>query len=202
MKKLLLIIILFCLSLFIPAQSFAVINAADYNGTPLPTASVTPGSSVPDMMPFVQGKKTYQLAYPGILPDNFLYKLKVLRDRILLAFITDPVKKVDFYLLQTDKGVAMVPMLVAKNEVSLAKETALKAENNFTELTFVYKKTGLKPTKDMLSKLLEAAKTHQQVLSQIMAKVSQEDAKTFQQVINFSITNVQSLQSIFQATKK
>ncbi len=42
----------------------------------------------------------YALPYPGILPDNVLYNLKVFRDKVFEFLIIDPVKKADFYLLQ------------------------------------------------------------------------------------------------------
>ena len=45
----------------------------------------------------------YPLAYPGILPDNPLYPLKMLRDRIVFFLINDPFKKAEFNLLQADK---------------------------------------------------------------------------------------------------
>src|SRR6266480_33070 len=67
-------------------------------------------------------KNDYQLAYPGMLPDNPLYKIKVLRDKIMEKLIIDPQKKIDYYLLQTDKQIAMVAMLVDKKASALAKE--------------------------------------------------------------------------------
>lgn len=139
----------------------------------------------------------YQLAYPGMLPDNPFYKLKVLRDKIWEVLVTDPQKKVDFYLLQTDKQIGMVPPLVTKGEITLAKSTALKAENNFTKLVFVYKDNGLTPDATTYKKLLQAADKHQQILIDAMKQVSANDAQTFQQVINFSKTNVNSLTQLF-----
>lgn len=47
----------------------------------------------------------YDLPYPGLLPDNPLYSLKVLRDKIVEFFISDPVKKADYELLQADKRI-------------------------------------------------------------------------------------------------
>lgn len=142
-------------------------------------------------------KNDYQLAYPGILPDNILYKLKLLRDKITAFLITDPGKKVNFYLLQIDKQIGMVKMLVDKKETGLAKTTALKAEDNFTQLIYVYRNSGTKPDANTYQKLKKAANKHQEVLTGVMQKVSPGDAKTFQQVINFSRTNVDSLNQIY-----
>lgn len=37
----------------------------------------------------------YKLTWPGILPDQPLYKLKVLRDKIISKLIFDPIKKIE-----------------------------------------------------------------------------------------------------------
>src|SRR3989344_3185825 len=85
----------------------------------------------------------YDLAFPGMLPDSPFYKIKVLRDRYVADFISDPVKKIEFYLRQTDKGILAAAMLVDKNNVALSRETALKAEHNMTLLTYeLYRLTG------------------------------------------------------------
>src|SRR5258708_7219382 len=59
----------------------------------------------------------YDLEYPGLLPDSPFYKLKVFRDKMSEALISDPKKKIDFYLLQTDKGILASAMLVDKGEI-------------------------------------------------------------------------------------
>ena len=47
----------------------------------------------------------YQLPYPGMLPDNPLYFLKVFRDNLTSFFINKPLDKAHFDLLQSDKDV-------------------------------------------------------------------------------------------------
>lgn len=144
---------------------------------------------------------SYTLPYPGMLPDHPLYKLKVLRDKIVLRLISDPKKQIEQYLLLADKGIAMVPMLVDKGNIALAKETALKAEHNFTELTFVYKKNQLKPDAETYKKLNLAALKHQEVLNAVRKKVKGDDQKVMQQVINFSKTNQEELGRILKEKK-
>ena len=138
----------------------------------------------------------YDLAYPGILPNHPLYKVKVLRDRITAVLINDPIKKTEFYLLQADKGIHAAAMLVDKNEVELAKETALKAENNMTLLTFGLKKLRQRPDQSLFDKLKLASLKHQEVLSSKEKKVGKDDKKTFQQVINFSKTNLSTIEML------
>src|SRR5690242_14285884 len=45
----------------------------------------------------------YTMPYPGLLPDSPLYSLKVFRDRVISFFISDPLKRSSFDLLQADK---------------------------------------------------------------------------------------------------
>ena len=69
-------------------------------------AQETTMMATPEAMPSVMLTPTpvdYQLPYPGILSTNPFYKLKALRDRIIGFLISDPVKKVEFDLLQADK---------------------------------------------------------------------------------------------------
>lgn len=140
----------------------------------------------------------YQLAFPGILPDNPFYKLKVLRDKIWEAITTEPTRKVQLYLLFTDKQMAMVQALVDKHEISLAETTALKAEDNFTKIVFVYRDNNFSPTSHMYQILLNAASKHQQVLNNAIKLAGSAHSHIFQQVINYSLTNVQALTTLYE----
>src|SRR3990167_8950559 len=99
----------------------------------------------------------YDLAFPGILPDHPLYKLKILRDKISAGLISDPLKKINFYLLQTDKGILATAMLVDKNKTDLASETALKAEHNYTLLTYQLYRLSRKPDEAVFGRLRTAS---------------------------------------------
>src|SRR3989344_4236916 len=89
----------------------------------LPLASNTYAQGILNSSTSQTTSSSYQLAYPGILPDHPLYKLKVLRDKLIPLFISNPQKKVEFYLLQTDKGISATDILVKKGKIDLAKET-------------------------------------------------------------------------------
>lgn len=137
----------------------------------------------------------YDLAYPGILPDHPLYKLKVLRDKITAVAISDPRKKIDFYLLSTDKGILASAILVDKGKIDLAIQTALKAEHNYTLLTYeLYNLPRKKPNAEFFIKLKTASLKHQEVLISLIKRVSKEDQKVFQQVVDFSKRNWESVE--------
>jgi hypothetical protein len=135
----------------------------------------------------------YDLAYPGILPDNPFYKLKVLRDKISLALITDPLKKMDYLLLQADKGILATAMLVDKNQISLAETTALKAENNYTLIANELNYLSKKPKNELFTKLETASKKHQEVLTDLLKRIPKNKQKTFLQVIDFSKRNLETI---------
>lgn len=144
----------------------------------------------------------YDLAFPGMLPDHPLYKLKVLRDKISLAFISDPQKKADLYLKQTDKGILAAAMLVDKNKIDLAQETALKAEHNFTLLTQQLWNLPKKPGEAFFEKLKTAATKHQEVLTSLAKRVPDDKKETFNQVTEFSKRNVESIEEYKSSKSK
>lgn len=138
----------------------------------------------------------YNLAFPGILPDHPLYKLKVLRDKISVFLINDPKKRIDFYLLQTDKGMLATAMLIDKNKFKLAEETALKAEHNMTLLTYEIKRVSKRPGDEVFEKLKTASLKHQEVLASLANRVPSENQETLIRVLNFSKTNLQTIEKL------
>lgn len=121
----------------------------------------------------------YDLPYPGILPDNPLYFLKVVRDNLLGLFITDPLKKADYDLLQANKRLVSARGLIDEGKNDLAITTLSKSGNYFDQAianaTQVKNQGGdANPT---LSNLLTAAKKHQQVIGEMAAK-TKGDTKT------------------------
>src|SRR3989344_2381375 len=136
----------------------------------------------------------YDLAYPGILPDHFLYKLKVLRDKLTVILINDPRKKADYYLLQADKGILATAMLIDQNKIDLAQETVLKAEHNFTLLTYELKKIPKKPDAKYFQKLKTASLKHQEVLNSLLKRIPEDKQKVFNQVLEFSKRNLTTVE--------
>lgn len=61
------------------------------------------GSASAMVSPTPVAASNYTLPYPGLLPNNPLYFLKIIRDQVVMFFISDPLKKSDFLLLQADK---------------------------------------------------------------------------------------------------
>lgn len=144
----------------------------------------------PTLIPYVQ----YDLAFPGMLPDNPLYKLKVLRDKFISASILNPLKKIGFYILQADKGILATAMLIDKNKIDLAQTTALKAEHNFTLIAPQLYMLPERPNKDFFKRLETAGLKRQEVLRSIINRVPKDKQKVFETVIEFSQRNLQTIE--------
>lgn len=118
-------------------------------------------------------KNDYFLAYPGILPDNILYSLKMVRDRIKLFFTIDPLRKVDVLLLYADKRIGAAKALMEKGKASLVITTATKAEKYLERAVNqerVARESG-KDTSGQQDKLLKATFKHEEILLEIEANM-------------------------------
>lgn len=137
----------------------------------------------------VATEPAYLLSYPGILSDNPFYKIKLLRDKIWMAITQDPTKKAQLYLLFADKGIAMAQALAQKKEFALARDSALKAENEFTELTFFYKNNNIQPDAAFLATLQRASQKHREVLAEIQTLVPEQEKAIYTTIEEFSKRN-------------
>lgn len=127
----------------------------------------------------------YQLPYPGMLPDNPLYFIKVIRDAVWSFLISSPLKKADFDLLQADKRVNASYLLVTqeKGKAELAEMTFSKGENYFDAAllqTANAKKQGM-DIGDIVKRLSVANLKHKETLTGIESSVGKEKKKLFKQ---------------------
>jgi hypothetical protein len=140
------------------------------------------------------GEIEYQLAYPGILPDHMLYKVKVLRDKLQSFLISTPKNKISFFLNQADKGMFATLLLSEKQKGDLAVETALKAEHNMTLVNTQISQMSEKPEQELFNNLKTAHAKHQETLNSAKSHLNQEQQKTIDTVLEFSQRNELELQ--------
>lgn len=114
----------------------------------------------------------------------------------MLFLISDTNKKAEYYLLLANKQFGMSKQLVDKGNLLLAKDTALKAENQITLMTFAFKKTGLKPQANFVNEVKLASMKHKEILGEIISKVSADDATIFSTIMEFSQRNIDELQNL------
>jgi len=134
----------------------------------------------------------YTFPSPGMMPDSKLYKLKVLRNKIVEKLIIGYVKKIEFDLFMADKIIYASKLLMEKGKIDLSKETALKGENYYSMLVQNYNMALLSHEQIpswLDRKITLAAIKHQEVFKHLENKVTGEDKKTFQIVSKFSKIN-------------
>jgi hypothetical protein len=157
------------------SSSYQVLPA-ETTAEPSPEATVSP-----------EPKVDYYLPYPGILPDSFLYPLKMVRDRILLILTFDPVQKAERLLLFADKRLKAGEALIEGGKEELGLETLSKGEK-YLEQAIVQAeraKTAGKETTALYEKLAQASLKHQEVLGNLILKVPSETQTIFQELMKY-----------------
>jgi len=120
----------------------------------------------------------YELPYPGILPDNPIYPLKIIRDKITGFLIGKPLKKAEFDLIKADTRVSAASTLIdQRKSISLAITTLSEAEDYFNE---ALKKTGEAKaegvdTREFVKRLVTANQKHEEIAKKIEEKIGTKD---------------------------
>lgn len=130
----------------------------------------------------------YALVYPGILPNNPLYPIKMARDRIVLFLIADRVKRVEFNLLQADKRVAAGVLLMKEDKKyePLAMTTIEKGQNYFHDAmnqVFQLKQEG-SDVGLLIQTMGRASEKHVQVLTDLKKDLSKTGVERVDDVVS------------------
>lgn len=140
----------------------------DEKTTVLPTATLTP-------MP--KPKVDYLLVYPGILPDHFLYPLKMIRDRAWLFLTTGSRRKAEVMLLFADKRLGAGRALIEGGKQGLGVTTLTKGEKYLEEAV-----AQLEQAKDkgedigeLNKKFTKAVAKHEEILWELKDKVATDE---------------------------
>lgn len=160
--------LLFIVAVFV-IGSTSVARAQELVLTSTPEVSVTPAAV------------GYQLPYPGLLPGHPFYQLKIFRDKLMSILISNPVKKAEFDLLQSDKRFEAAHVLVLKGKIDVAKNTLSKAQNYFEEAidkAADARKEGM-DIHALATRLALADEKHREVLKTMEEKVGPGGKKKF-----------------------
>jgi len=132
--------------------------------------------------------------YPGILPGHLLYPLKMIRDRILLFFTTDSLKKAVLLLQFADKRLRAVEALInEKGKIDLGVTTLTKAEKYLEraiDQERVANQAG-KDTTEFLEKLSHATRAHERMMLGFEDKISNELKPVYNSALQYSRTGYQ-----------
>jgi hypothetical protein len=150
------VVFLFLVLFLLPGSAFAQERMITFPPSPTPTKAVT-----------------YDMPYPGLLPDSPLYIIKTTRDQIIGFLISDPYKKASFDLLQSDKRFQAGIMLYQKkpSKKDLVITTISKGQNYLDDAiskVAVAKRQKVE-TGDLNNKMYLSIKKQEQVLGEIGA---------------------------------
>ena len=161
MKKTFFILFFSALFLIVSARnSFA----QELSVTPVASASPTP----------ISENVEYTLPYPGMLPDNPLYNLKVVRDRVIEFLISTPIKKAEFYLLSSDKRVNTGYYLIMKDKDDMGVLYISKS-NNYMNMAISEGYNAKEQGNEVLQKMKTSIKKHKQLIKEVENKVDKNN---------------------------
>ncbi|MFC1646997.1 hypothetical protein ACFL1A_01805 [Patescibacteria group bacterium] len=129
----------------------------------------------------------YSLPYPGILADHPLYFLKKLRDQIMSILITDPVKKIEFLILQSDKFLSMANVYAGENNWEwVAKTVELSFQNaeEANNLASDYKKNSTDIPGYLVEKIKMSAAKHLETVNGFATSAKDGYDKDFEDQIS------------------
>jgi Domain of unknown function (DUF5667) len=132
-------------------------------------------------------KVDYILPYPGILPDHPLYAIKKIRDSIFEYLIVDPIKKTEFYVLQSDKHLNMGVFLSNKGKGALAQTIIAQGEgymNNAVKILTQLKTQGKEVPGYVLERMDKSMLKHTEVLTELGFTTELETVKALQEEVS------------------
>ena len=132
--------------------------------------------------------------YPGILPDHLLYPLKMIRDRILLFFTTDPLKRAELLLQFADKRLrATKALILEKGKIEPGITTLTKAEK-YLERAIDQERVANQAGKDtaaFLEKLSHATRAHEKVILEFEEKIPNTARPVYDSALQYARTGYQ-----------
>lgn len=158
----------------VASENYQILSAATESGA-IPTAEIRP-------------KVDYYLPYPGILPDHFLYPIKMIRDRVLVFFTIDSLKRAELFLLFADKRIGAAKSLVDGGERELSVTTLTKAEK-YLEKAVNQEKVAREKGKEtvaFLEKMSKATLKHEELLLEIKEKVDESAQMVVDDALSYS----------------
>jgi len=177
--------------------------AQSYQVEPMAITSVEGTEVETEGTPAAIQEIDYQLAYPGILPDHFLYPLKMIRDRVWLFLTTDSLKKADLLLTYADKRIWAAQMLLDKGKDDLAVSTATKAEKYLEQAAVQGEKAqeAGKNTVAFLEKISQASLKHEEILLGMSNRFSGQAQETIEKILEYPRRTLNQLRSFKEEIK-
>lgn len=134
----------------------------------LPSLAFAQLDVTPTLLPSPAPEISYEMPYPGLLPDNPFYVLKTSRDQMVGFLIADPKKKADFDILQAEKRFRAGMLLLEKDpsKKELAFATISKGQNYYEKSLAKLKdaKNQKVDVHELIGKVVLSGKKQQEIL--------------------------------------
>ena len=172
------------------AASFITISSNRVNAVQEDMQRASPSSEV---------SVDYALPYPGILPGHPLYPLKNFRDRLLDFLIKDPVKRVEYNLLMSDKRYAMGVYLTQKQEYDRSLQIVQEGEEYYGKITGEIRNAKDRErslTADQFTTLQKAGEKHKNVLKEIQNESPDDMVKGYNKIAEEIDTNINTISGL------
>ncbi len=137
-------------------------------------------------------KVVYPLPYPGILSDHPLYPIKRLRDSILIFTTRDTLKKAELYHHLSDKHIAGAVQMEDMGKEQLAIKELERSQKLFSKvppLLKISKTQGVGPTNDFIMRLYQSNAKHEELITEILKKSTQENIETLENLLQLNKEN-------------
>lgn len=189
-KSSLIVAVCFSLMTLIASSSlYAVTETQEQTGVAL----------IPEHQEIATPSVEYALPYPGILPDHPLYPLKKFRDRLLDFLIKDPVKRIEFNLLMSDKRYHMGIYLSDEQKYDRAYTIMEEAEYFYSriadEIQAARDKNKTIPP-DLLDNVKTAARKHREVTVSVKNKSPENMTEGFEKILVNIEDNIEKIDKI------
>jgi len=132
-------------------------------------------------------EEEYVLPYPGVLPDNPFYFLKTIRDRIMEWLIADPLRKIDFYVLQSDKNLNAGIMLNLANKKTLVSGALTQSVADLgkaVSLASSVQSSGREVPIGILEHISKSLTKHEEVLSDLSNSILLAKVKSLEDLVS------------------
>lgn len=129
---------------------------------------------------------SYTLPYPGILPDHPLYFFKQIRDAVLELLVTDPIRKVQLFILQADKRLVMGQTLLDEGKESVSVEALSSAflyEQKALAVLVSEKSQGSVIAPYVIEKIESSLRKHIEEMGAMEGKVGESQKERVTQLI-------------------
>lgn len=166
-KRIALILSTLCLAFFILFTSVLRASSVSYSFDSIEDNEEVAGIATEDNKIVID----YALPYEGkILPDNTLWYLKALRDKLWLAVTSNTSKKAELLLLFSDKRLLSAKALFEKNKAEIAYTTLSKGEKYLEQANFLTQQNKAKgnDTTVFETRLANAALKHRQIVESLV----------------------------------